>query len=143
MPIAKLNRDKLREISEHRIQEAEALLREKMWTGAYYLVGLAVECALKSCLAGSVKEYDFPDKDFVNQIYVHNLKKLFELNVVLWAQLQSDMKADSRLGVNWSTIKDWDDGKRYDLVDELSANALFEAATEPGSGVLEWIRSNW
>jgi hypothetical protein len=27
------------------------------------MTGLAVECALKSCLAGAVKEHDFPDKD--------------------------------------------------------------------------------
>jgi hypothetical protein len=65
--------------------------------------GLAVECALKSCLAGAVKEHDFPDKKFVNAMYVHNLEKLFKL------------------------IKDWDDSKRYDIVEELQAKALHEA----------------
>ena len=44
------------------------LLENKLWTGAYYMTGLAVECALKSCLAGAVKEYDFPDKDFVRDM---------------------------------------------------------------------------
>jgi hypothetical protein len=49
------------------------------------MTGLGVECVLKSCLAGAVKEYDFPDKDFVNAMYVHNLERLFRLNGGLWS----------------------------------------------------------
>ena len=119
------------------------LLENNLWTGAYYMTGLAVECALKSCLAGAVKEHDFPDKEFVNAMYVHNLEKLFKLNGALWVALQADMKMDAKLSVNWSTVKDWDDSKRYDIVDELTAKALYDASTEVGSGVMEWIRGRW
>lgn len=107
------------------------------------MAGLAVECALKSCLAGAVKEYDFPDKEFVNGMYVHNLEKLLRLNGALWASLQADMKIDAKLSVNWSTVKDWDDGKRYGVVAELEARALYDATTEAGIGVMEWIRRSW
>jgi hypothetical protein len=107
------------------------------------MTGLAVECALKSCLASAVKEYDFPDKDFVNAMYVHKLESLFKLNGALWANLQSDRKNDAKLSVNWSTVKDWDDSKRYDIVEELEARALYEASTEVDSGVMEWIRGRW
>ena len=72
------------------------------------MTGLAVECALKSCLAGAVKEHDFPDKQFVNEMYVHKLEKLFQLNGDLWQKLQDGMKTDGKLRVNWSTVKDWD-----------------------------------
>lgn len=143
MPIARLNRNKLRQLCDSRLEEARALLDNRLWTGAYYLAGLAVECALKSCLAGAVKEYDFPDKEFVNQMYIHNLEKLFKLNGALWAQLQIDMVADTKLAVNWSTVKDWDDGKRYDVVEELAAKGLYAAVTDPGSGIVEWIRRRW
>jgi len=68
MPIARLNRDTLRALASSRLEEARVLLENKLWTGAYYMTGLAVECALKSCLAGAVKEYDFPDKDFVRDM---------------------------------------------------------------------------
>jgi len=34
------------------------------------MAGLAVECALKAYLAGDVKAHHFPDKDFVNAMYV-------------------------------------------------------------------------
>lgn len=76
-------------------------------------------------------------------MYVHNLEKLFKLNGALWAQLQSDMKIDAKLAVNWSTVKDWDDSKRYDVVEELAAQSLHEATTEAVSGVVEWIRRRW
>jgi HEPN domain-containing protein len=143
VPIARLNRDKLRLLCETRLVEAKVLLDRKLWTGAYYLTGLAVECALKSCLASAVKEFDFPDKEFVHQMYVHNLEKLFKLNSALWAQLQADMQIDARLSVNWTTVKDWDDSRRYDIVDESTAKSLHEAATEQPSGIMDWIRGKW
>lgn len=143
MPIARLNRDTLRALAASRLEESRVLLESKLWTGAYYMTGLAVECALKSCLASAVKEYDFPDKEFVNAMYVHKLERLFQLNGALWARLQFDMRNDTKLGVNWSTVKDWDDSKRYDIVEEFEARALYEASTEAGSGVMEWIRGRW
>ncbi len=143
MPIASLNRDKLRTLANDRIEEARILLDSSRWTGAYYMTGLGVECALKSCLAGAVKEHDFPDKDFVNAMYVHKLEKLFRLSSGLWRSLQLDIMSDPKLGVNWNTVKDWDDAKRYDTVDELEAKALFDAATETRSGVIVWIKGKW
>lgn len=94
-------------------------------------------------MAGAVQQHDFPDKAFVNEMYVHDVEKLFKLNGALWAQLQADMKADAKLAINWTTVKDWDDSKRYDTVEELAAKALYDAATEAGSGVVEWIRRRW
>jgi hypothetical protein len=107
------------------------------------MTGLAVECALKSCLASEVKECDFPDKQFVNSMYVHDLESLFKLNGALWARLQSDIKADAELNGNWRTVKDWDNGKRYEVVEEFVARALYKAATQAGSGVMAWIHVRW
>lgn len=143
MPIARLNRDTLRTLAGSRLEESRVLLENKLWTGSYYLAGLAVECALKACLASAVKEYDFPDKQFVNAMYVHSLENLFKLNGALWATLQTDIATDAKLRVNWGTVKDWDDGRRYDIVEEPEARALYEASTESGSGVMEWIRGRW
>ena len=107
------------------------------------MTGLALECALKSCLAGAVKEFDFPDKQFVNSMYVHNLEQLFRLNGALWVDLQAEVKVNVNLRENWSTVKDWDDARRYDIVDELEARALYEASADPVSGVMGWIRGRW
>jgi hypothetical protein len=128
---------------ESRIEEGRILLANNQWTGAYYLTGLAVECALKACLARAVKEHDYPDKKFVNGMYQHNLQSLIGLDAALLAALQVDMGLDSRLEANWNTVKDWDDEKRYDVVNEQEARGLYDATAEAGSGVMMWIRGKW
>jgi len=121
VPIALLSRDKLRQLCDSRLEEARVLLDSKLWTGAYYLTGLAVECALKSCLASAVEKHDFPDKRFVDQTYSHNLEKLFQLNVTLWQQFQTDAQPGSRLALNWESVRGWDNERRYDVVGEVEA----------------------
>lgn len=143
MPIAKLNRETLRKLADGRLEEARFLLENRQWTGSYYMAGLAVECGLKACLVGAVREYDFPDKEFVNKMYVHSLDKLFMLNTGLWRFLQTEITVDSKLGINWKTVKDWDDSKRYNIVEELEERELYEACTEPHSDVMVWIKGKW
>lgn len=143
MPIAKLNRNILQTLAENRLEEASLLLASGKWTGAYYLTGLSVECGLKACLARAVKEYDYPDKKFVNDMYQHDLQKLIALDAALWVTLQRDMGNDAKLAANWRTVKDWDDEKRYDTVQEAEARALHEATADTGSGVMQWIRGRW
>jgi hypothetical protein len=76
-------------------------------------------------------------------MYVHNLERLLRLNGGLWNSLQTDIKADPKLDINWNTVKDWDDSKRYIIVEELEARALYDATTEPQSGVMVWIIGKW
>lgn len=143
MPIARLNRRILQTLADSRLEEGRILLANNQWTGAYYLIGLAVECALKACLARAVREHDYPDKKFVNGMYQHNLQSLVGLDAALSAALQADMALDPKLGANWNTLKDWDDEKRYDIVDEQEAKGLYDAITDAGSGVMPWIKGRW
>ena len=143
MQIARLNRRILQTLAESRLEEGRILLANNQWTGAYYLTGLAIECALKACLARAVKEHDYPDKKFVNDMYQHNLQKLMGLDAALLAALEADMALDPELGANWKTVQDWDDEKRYDIVDEQEAMGLYDGATEAVSGVMPWIRGRW
>jgi HEPN domain-containing protein len=46
-----VNRNGLQDLSKVRLKEATALLNLRMYDGAYYLAGYAVECALKACIA--------------------------------------------------------------------------------------------
>jgi hypothetical protein len=57
-----VKRNTLRALASSWLEEGRVLLDGGLWTGTYYLTGLATECALKSCLAGAVKDYDFPTK---------------------------------------------------------------------------------
>ena len=119
------------------------MLQHKYWTGAYYLTGLGVECALKACLARAVERHDFPDKGFINRAYTHKLEELAKLDGELWVRLNDEISIDATLRNNWSTVRQWDDEKRYETVAEAVAMSLYAATTEPVSGVLEWIRRRW
>jgi hypothetical protein len=153
VPIAKLNRNTLQKSAESRIEEARILIENNQWTGSYYLTGFGVECALKACLARAVREYDYPDKKFVNDMYQHKLQKLVQLDAGLWVALQTDMNNDPNLEVNWNIVKDWDDEKRYDIVREQEARydivrkqearVLYAAAADLRSGVMQWIQGKW
>jgi hypothetical protein len=46
-----MNRNDFQKISRLRVKEAKALLDNGYPAGAYYLMGYAVECALKACIA--------------------------------------------------------------------------------------------
>jgi HEPN domain-containing protein len=138
-----LSREKLQVLAEGRIKEAEVLLRSQHWTGAYYLAGLGVECALKACLARAVQQYDFPDRRFINDAYTHKLEPLARLDPEVWSQLDNDMRSDEKLASNWITVFQWNDENRYTTVDELEAKSLYSAATEPTFGVMDWIRRRW
>ena len=143
MPIARLNRGTLQLLAHSRVEEAGALLQHEHWTGAYYLTGLGMECALKSCLARAVQQHDFPDKSFINKAYTHKLEELARLDGQLWVQLNDEIGVDAILRDNWNTVRQWDDEKRYMVVEETEARSLYSAATEPVSGILEWIRRRW
>ena len=71
-----MNRRDLQSLANVRLREARVLLRAKEFSGAYYLAGYAVECALKACVAKQYKRHDFPDKKIVNDSWTHDLKKL-------------------------------------------------------------------
>ena len=94
-------------------------------------------------MARTIQQHDFPDKKFINDAYTHKLKDLVRLDPALWTELQNEISSDVKLRSNWNTVFSWNDENRYELVEELQAKSLYEAAAEPGSGVMEWIRRRW
>lgn len=99
MPVAILNRQKLQQLAESRLAEAKVLLDAGYFTGAYYLAGLGIECALKASLAKAVQQYDFPDKDFVINVYRHELGNLIKLDAALSTELQRDVTTNANRAI--------------------------------------------
>jgi len=66
-------------LAELRLSEAKLLAQQGYPSGAYYLTGYAIECALKARIAGQFRANEIPDKGFINRIYTHNLTELLEL----------------------------------------------------------------
>lgn len=138
-----MNRATFQQISILRTREAAALLSARQFPGAYYLIGYAVECALKACFAKQVHRYDFPDKDLVNKVYTHKLETLLSLSGLM-PDLQSEMRSSKALELNWTIVKDWSELSRYELgITEKEAYDMYSATTARRHGVLTWIKRRW
>ena len=71
-----MTRRDLQELAEVRLEGARALTdagRSQALTisGAYYLAGYAIECALKACIAKQYHEHEFPDLKKMKLFYSH------------------------------------------------------------------------
>lgn len=137
-----MNRAELQQLAEERELDALLLLGSGRWSGAYYLAGYAVECALKACIAKLTNLHDFPDKDFVNKSYTHKIEVLVEL-AGLKTQRDTDAAANPALDGNWVVLKDWDESARYKQLAENAARRMCEAVFHPTDGVLSWIKARW
>lgn len=138
-----MNRTDLQAISRQRKREAAALLRARLYSGAYYLAGYAVECALKACIAKRTNRHDFPDKRLAADCWTHDLQKLVQL-AGLGPELDRDLRSSPAFQLNWTIVKDWSESVRYDLtITSAQASDLYSACTRRRNGVLAWIRSRW
>jgi len=138
-----MNRRDLQTLADLRVADAEKLVDAGRFSAAYYLLGYAVECALKACIAKQIREHDFPDKQLVLDSYTHNLEPLLRISGVK-PEFDSRIKADKSLEVNWTTVKDWTEAARYDNnIPEIRARDLLDAVTDPQCGVLTWLKTVW
>jgi len=137
-----MNRTDFQQIVRLRVQEARALFIAGHYSGAYYLIGYAVECALKSCVAKQVNRHDFPDKKLANEVFTHNLEKLVRV-AGLATEFDRDKRANRALELNWAIVKDWSEVARYEVgITEPQARDLLSACTGR-NGVLPWVRRRW
>lgn len=137
-----MNRRDFQALANDRIREAKALLDGRHYSGAYHLAGLAVECALKACIAKQAKRHDFPDKKLAEQAWSHDLtglRKLARLDVTF----QADATMTPALGINWGLVKDWTIDSRYQQKTAQQAADLYSAVHGRQTGVLRWIRQYW
>jgi len=137
-----MNRGDLQRLSNTRIREARVLFEAGEYSGAYYLAGYAVECALKACFAKAVRRYDFPDKGRARRVFVHDLVELIEL-VKLKDELLAATKADARLTAVWEIVRDWSEESRYQVWTKEQAEQLIGAIVHRKDGILPWIKRRW
>ena len=136
-----MNRRDLQNLALTRLKEVEVLLKNRQYSGAYYLSGYVIECALKACIAKQTKKNDFPDKKTVMDSYTHDLEKLVKV-----AKLEKQLKSllnDPEFSVRWLEVKDWSEESRYQKHDRQKALNIYSAITDPTHGVLQWLQQHW
>ena len=137
-----MNRSDFQKLAELRLGDAKALLDNRRYEGAYYLMGYAVECALKACIAKQTKQYDFPVKNS-NKIYTHNLNNLLELSGLEEEHRKSSL-ARPDFDLNWGIVKDWSEDGRYSFaITKDKAEALYLALVDGKDGIMPWLQKWW
>jgi hypothetical protein len=138
-----MNRSDLQILADARVADAAALAQAGRWAGAYYLLGYAVECALKACAAKQFREFEVPDKAVINDFYTHRLDKLLNISGTK-DKLEYRAANDPQFQVNWNTVRDWNEGSRYDhSITEAKVRDMQVAVSDPSSGVLTWLKTLW
>jgi hypothetical protein len=135
------NRRDFQRLARMRLRDARVLIRSRNFKGAYYLTGLAVECAVKACIAKNTRRHDFPpNHTALKDIYTHTLTKLIgaaKLQPALDAETRSNMLFKSK----WDVAKVWDVKSRY-ATSGLNAIDLYRAVAGR-NGVMQWLRQRW
>jgi hypothetical protein len=137
-----MNRADLQKLSNARLREARILFAAGESSGAYYLAGYAVECALKACFAKGVKRHDFPDKNTAGKIFIHKLAELAKL-ANLEAELLTARKTNSKFAAGWELVCRWTEESRYSTWTKNDAEAMLDAIARRRDGVLPWIKRHW
>ena len=135
-----LDRKDLQRLAELHAEEATILVANGKEQGAYYLCGLAVECALKACLAKGTKQHEFPNKDYAAKVYVHDLNELLKV-AGLQDQRATDERTNPALAANWGVVMGWTVESRYEH-SGLPGTDMCTALNSP-DGVLTWIKRHW
>jgi hypothetical protein len=118
------------------------LFRAGHYSGAYYLSGYAVECALKASIAQKTVRFEFPDLARVKNSYTHSLIDLFKV-ADLVNDFQGARRQNTVLQASWDIVKDWSEQSRYGVWTRAEASAMIDAVAKPGNGVLPWIKLHW
>lgn len=139
-----MNRTTWQQLSEERIADAETLLVASRWSGAYYLCGYAIECAMKACIMLRVEQTGiiFEEKKFAEQCWTHDFKVLVDL-AGLGSELRVDRLANAVFDQNCAEIEIWSEHARYRTHSRLEAETLFQAINDPNEGVLQWLKRRW
>jgi HEPN domain-containing protein len=138
-----VNRSDFQELAELHLQHAKALLDAQLYSGAYYMCGYVVECALKACICRKTNQFDFyPRPEEARDAWTHKFTKLIGVSD-LDEEFEAARRSDVALDVNWKEVDDWAESSRYEPRGQKKAEELFAAVSDPHHGVLACIKRYW
>jgi hypothetical protein len=137
-----MNRIDLQNLAEERLGDAQALLASNRYGGAYYVIGYAVECGLKACIAKLTRAEDFYDKNLARKIFQHDLGDLANY-ARLSAVIEQSGNVDPTFQANWAQVGLWSEESRYETHTQTEAEQMIRAVQDPDHGVMQCIRQYW
>jgi HEPN domain-containing protein len=137
-----MNRKDLQNLAEERLGDAEILLANGRYGGAYYLIGYAVECGLKACIAKLTQAEDFYDKNLAKKIFQHDLEQLAN-HARLSAVIEQSGKSNPLFEANWAEVVLWSEESRYEIHTQAEAEQITKAVEDQDHGVMQCIKQYW
>lgn len=137
-----MDRNDFKQLTALRLAEAQTLLNAGHSSGAYYLSGYVIECALKACVSKLTNRHEFPDLPRAREAFTHDLSQLIKA-AGLARDFDGAARSDAQFGVFWSVIKDWSEQSRYRTYSATEASDIFQAVSDTRHGVLRWIKRYW
>ena len=138
-----MNRSDFQQLAEDHLRHAKALLDAQLYSGAYYICGYVVECALKACICKKTNQFDFhPSPEASRAAWSHDFEKLIRA-----ADLESEINAarelDRALDVKWESVENWSPHSRYEPHGQPEAQLILDAVADPDHGVFSCIKQLW
>lgn len=135
-------RNELQAIAQAKLDDAFILFNARRFSNAYYLAGYAVEIGLKACIAKQIVADVIPDKKFINDTYIHDLRILVKV-AGLSGELKEKQGNDANFSANWAVVVEWEPEARYRGTDIHTTQVFLSAINDNASGVLPWIKMYW
>lgn len=143
----------LRIIAKSRLKSAEILMKATDWHGAAYMLGYALECALKAATCKTLHLITYPDNTKNDKINSYFMTHRFEqLLIVSGLEDIFSSRGPQKAWQNWSDFTleypgEWP-SMRYDLKtvwDKIKVEKLYNNLTEPIDGMMTIIkrRGKW
>lgn len=132
-------RSDLQELALTREADARVLFAAGRYDAAYYLAGLAVECALKARIARDVRRYTFPDRRLADRAFTHDLRNLLDV-----AGLKPELQlASPAVRENWDIVYNWSVDMRYRSGMPVDECRKYLRAVADRGGFLPWLKQRW
>ena len=138
--MAEIDKARLIELAEAKLEDAKLLLSAGRAANAYYLAGYAVELMLKAIVSARFRTDTLPDRAVSTQVFVHDLRKLIGL-ALLDIALKEREESDSGFRARLQIVLGWSEESRYGSYGAHEALALIDAVENLEHGVLPWLRS--
>ncbi len=100
----------LRKLARARLRDAEVLSAARRYDAAVYMVGYAVEAALKARICKTLRWNEFPLKP--GEFKEYSSLKVHRLPVLLRLSGREEM-INKKYSIDWSAVAAWDPETRY------------------------------
>ena len=149
------NPEEIRKIANQRLEEAEILLENNMFNGAFYLAGYSVELYLKAkiCEVFNIPNlFNFDDDCVIYKIgrikkltFTHDLNELILLSGLHY-KIINTKKDSAEFSANISFILEkWDSNVRYrkqGYIKKEQLKQIISFLNDKEKGLLQWINKN-